>query len=612
MRCANRQLVSLVLVMMALGCGGTVRPASRAWQHDPVGTAVNDRQALQPAEQAIDELMRGGIDLQGRRWIGVDPRRDPERGELAVLVVDAGRMILRGCGGTPSPSCRIGRMAADGCAAVDDRTIVCDARLLAMLENVALDTARPDGILRTAMTAPLQQLDRFYERTYRDDLDDQLAQLRAEIGAAVVDRRGLRRLLSPALAMILGHEVAHIALGHVRDDAIVLRPAHGPGSEEALEAAADELAIRQLLRRHDLPYVVDALFAFSAIASYSGWQLRRAVGLPRGTTAKQAAADLARHPVDDGRFATTMASVCRNSHGDLSARMARLARIPEIARALSGAPHQLAALVEDLATRQARLCSGHDDAIRAVEAVRSAPPAIRLDDAGSLPRQPARYHWTVGSTQLLRKVTTTTTAFSDAATAPMTATRTTTVSVELAGFPAAHAAAISATLRRSDDAALAGRSVSVAEIIDDRGQVLQQAMLTRPADGAGWTPASPEDLRHYGHASSSADLYPETVRFPDEPIGVGAVWTVSGGGLLLTTYRLISWTGDRLVIEIRTHDALPPGGSATHASGLQTDEVDLGLPAAVHVVDEFQATAASTSSPATVTIGYRSTLDTLP
>lgn len=639
---------SLALITVGFAaCAGASHPVAPAASYQDLRAyRVANLLPLAPARDVIDELMGRVIDLQGRRWIGVEPSRDPGPSELAVFIVDAHRMAEQGCNDPLSPSCRAGLATADSCAALDDGVITCDARFLAVFENEALDLASPNSILRSAagvldVTSPdsilrsvadaldaasrgdhsavgaiQREKDRFHDRAYRADLGEQLGQLRSKMESATVDRTILTAELSTAFELILSHEVAHIILGHVRDRMTVLRPSSSPGLGEDLETAADELAVRQILRRHDPRYLFHALFTLVDIADHAGWLRSRVFHLPSSGPP----VDPEHLPVNDARFSVLMASVCENTHGLPWARIVRMASVPEAAQAFTTLPHafaELLELVKESAAQHASFCDRHRRTVRQVAVSRSAPFTVTIQDAGALPRSPIRYRFAEGTTQDVKITTTTTTTASDGVAKPTTTTttRSTTVRVEVLHVEPDGAAMVASGLAHSEDAALAGRFVSVVEIVNDRGLTGPERVLTRAPADAPWRLASPAEAKYFRDASSITDLYPAIVALPGEPVGAGAIWTTSGGGSLgTTTARLVSRTGDRLVIESSSRDSLGADDrdDRVRSTGTTSYEVDLGLPAAVRMKDEFSVVASSADTRFQLTTIHSSTRETVP
>ncbi|HWO24490.1 MAG TPA: hypothetical protein VNO30_37360 [Kofleriaceae bacterium] len=544
---------------------------------------------LDMLKTAIGELMSEVIDLQGRRWAGVDPARDPGPGELAVFLVDARRMATEGCDDPLSASCRAGQRSVDSCAAIDERAIACDARFLALFANLALDGIRDNGILRPTgdQLEAAQRVDAFFASTYRSDIAAQLEQLGTALGEAAIDVESFVEVLVRVLDVVLTHELGHIALGHVQEHAILQQRSEVPdGSAADQESVADEFAIRQIMRRSDGDRLLAGMYLLVQLDVYTFKLSLLSSSITQITTF-----DKPGSPDDqiDKAIVSGTALICSRTHATPPARFLRLAHAPAIAEALAKLPpaevKQAIEELEDLVAARERLCAMAEHSRqfatldRETAAAAAVPLAITVTDTGKLPRERLRYRWSQGATLRMERRVELTKSMKPGSTPPRTTAHSTTVLVQVQKVRADRSAAIELKVEQSDLPDLAGRSAVINEIIEDRGIFVTRQVMVRPQSAPEpWAVASRENARRL---SIPSVLGPGMVALPKEPIGVGGVWTVSGGGeRWVTTYRLLSRNGPHLIIQATFEFFYAMSKrSSTAIAGSRSIHIDLGLPA---------------------------------
>jgi hypothetical protein len=553
--------------------------------------SVDAPRQLARLHATIDRLMESAIDLGGRRWIGMDPDRPPGEGELALYVVDGARMSSDGCAAPLSTACRIGSLVADSCAAIDDRTIACDAHFQATVQNIALFVANPAGMAwsETPRDEPWQRSDVFFAATYRKDLREQLDRL-VELDRALASHGGadaavrFDAALAGALDFILTHELGHIELGHVSAGPRSTDEALNAGLRED-EAAADRFAILQLVRRSDAQRLGASLGVVGALDSYRIKRITLEAGVSRltGTELVQEIANVAPPYIE---------ATCSDGHTSFSSRLVRIFAMPELAAVVENAPEGSLDGVKTFAGYGERICAGFEKLIEENDSI-DAPPSeisaldIEIIDAGSPPLQTLRYRWTPGTVHRRRHSRKDMVHPSAERARPsMASGHATVLDIEVVGI-ANGVGMVKVELVGSSFHGLKGKLAAVMRWFDDRGRLAEghSKVTVKATPDSPWTAATIDDAKLFGGAW---DLWLGPVPLPEAPVGVGGSWLVrrsivdaesSFSGE--TTYRLISRVGDHLVVEATQTTSWSTAEDAAQATGKVRSEVDLDEPGPV-------------------------------
>jgi hypothetical protein len=624
------RISTVLFILAACACGPrsiSQAPSFNARDSSLAGYVVSNSD-LGAVAIAIDDVMRPVTSDDHRDWIGVNPERSAASDEVAVFVVDSARLVRDGCAANPlSARCRVGRLTADGCAALDQRTIMCDAKFLLITWSLAARSVDETALRNTPgeREGRMRRFDDYFARVGLLTLPERVLEAKRYLERARRNADYASKIsvfFGASLSLVMWHEYGHIALGHVKnnvlgDEARVRTTdwmASGP------EADADEYAIKKMAQHLPPPVVATSITLLTDLESYWRRTIALAAGFKDGriegvTPAEEERAEFA--------AAATKSGICASSHPSYVARLVRITRSPAFQPAMAYWPKGYFDAAAKRADRWNRMCMLDEwfQAQLAGSAEGESQPErlaeLRIIDPGSAPRSRLRYSWRKGSIQRTR-ITVHGEERRAIDGAPLKDTKDDSVTevvlkvVDVDAearhfFVAIHP--VKSTLKALQV------PVMIAWAFNDLGGAASEVdVATRPVAGGDWK----SDPQVAGFFRSFVELTPGVIMLPVEEIGAGGSWSITtpgrpGDEASTTIWKLVSRDGDRLTLEGTMGSVIsrPDGSSTLKGEGPVSATVDLRFPSP-RFSSRLQFTTVVSAGPQNLTYTRLSTVDREP
>jgi hypothetical protein len=461
-----------------------------------------------------------------------------------VLVIDVDRLVSR-CAATPSSiECASGQRAKGNCASLQDRSaIVCDSTFISTLWLFAVFQA--SGAPTT--------WDDFFGSTFALNVNKPHDLEAVADMMTTADVNSAHAYFDAFVQLIVLHEI-----GHTQSDL--------ERGTDTSELRADAFAVQMMSPHPNM--LLHAVNLFPLFERYIRSMTALAIGQPRG--GRDSLPDPSAEKMCEYEKIYAQYS-CPEVHPPLAARLLHMIADPAF-RTVYLADRQWFDGYSKEATLQVAMCAErvkpdafavrkvleHDDTAAVIP---FEAPAIRVVDTGAKPRATIRYTLPIdGELTLDRKVESRTATTIEGSPQPdNTATFASRFVVNFLPtqqpYPLCRDAPYTVMLSLVESTSCElKRNLIYTWCLDLGGRVQSLALANR-----GHNQPVPE-MDEAVAQLNNGDVYPTVVAFPDEPIGVGAIWTISGsandGRRVTATKHLVKREGNQL--EVDTELAFDP------------------------------------------------------
>jgi hypothetical protein len=565
---------------------GAVLPGAE--KQSPLSDYFADRVDLGPIPELIDSIMAPLAAEHGSEWAGINLPRTPVGTELTVLIVDSERVSGSGCGSSFLRECRVAVAAEGNCAAMDERTIVCDVRFLLSLLSLsvhAADEAKLRGVSGEEQRRRAR-FDEFFADDWSPNLSSQMARAKAlaqrRDAAPSSYRTNIDYYLIAAISVALAHEYGHVILRHVRSpQSGLFEPRTEPVGNGATlgvddEADADGFAIEWIGRKQPSWILGLTPLVLADLQEYSFRAAAVSAGFDKG-----ALSNLVPTEERKAAFAAALlkAGLCDPSHPSSSSRIIAMTRSHAFAPARAQWPDGYFDRVAEAAGKVALVCQTLHSVQVAVSSGEAATSVrVVLLDQGEAPRTKLRYAWIAGADEQMEVIShfRADRSVDDVAMSPSEGYDATVVAIRVMKTEGPYSM-VGVQPKASTITSLQS-PVLVVTPFDDRGGARGEgSVATKESSSDSWK----EDESVADYFRQFAELRAGVILLPDEEIGRGGSWSIRStqdGGISETIWTLMRRNGNRLTLTGTI--TLTPGSSHEGVNGRGTAEatVDLAQP----------------------------------